>query len=122
MTTSSEYLGVAASLARSLASGAVWHEQRCNWIGVAPRDPARVGGLALVEALGPELYDGTAGAALFLAEAAAALDDAGLREVARGALRHALHHARSAAGDGLHSGVPGIAYAAARVADALGCE
>jgi lantibiotic modifying enzyme len=122
MTTSSEYLGVAASLARSLANGAVWYEQRCNWIGVAPRDPARVGGLALVEALGPELYDGTAGAALFLAEAAAALDDAGLRKVAWGALRHALHHARSAGGDGLHSGVPGIAYAAARVADALGCE
>jgi lantibiotic modifying enzyme len=122
MTTSSEYLGVAASLARSLANAAVWHEQRCNWIGVAPRDPARVGGLALVEALGPELYDGTAGAALFLAEAAAALDDAGLRKVARGALRHALHHARGAGGEGLHSGVPGIAYAAARAAVALGCE
>jgi lantibiotic modifying enzyme len=122
MTTSSEYLGVAESLARRLADGAAWHEQRCNWIGVALRDPARVGGLALVEALGPELYDGTAGAALFLAEAAAALDDAGLRKVALGALRHALHHAYSAGGEGLHSGVPGIAYAAARAAVALGCE
>jgi lantibiotic modifying enzyme len=122
MTTSSEYLGVAASLARRLADSAVWYEERCNWVGVALRDPARVDGLALVEALGPELYDGTAGVALFLAEAAAALDDPGLRKVARGALRHALHDARSAGGDGLHSGAPGIAYAAARVAVVLGCE
>jgi lantibiotic modifying enzyme len=122
MTTSSEYLDVAASLARKLADSAVWHEERCNWVGVAPRDPSRAGGLALVEALGPELYDGTAGAAVFLAEAAAALDDAILRKVAQGALRHALHHAHSAGGHGLHSGVPGIAYAAARVAIALGCE
>src|SRR4051794_24398443 len=107
MTTSSDYLGVAASLARRLADGAVWHEQRCNWVGVAPRDPSRLGGLALVEALGPELYDGTAGVALFLAEAAAAAGDDRLRTVARGALRHALHHAHGAGDDGLHSGVPG---------------
>jgi lantibiotic biosynthesis protein len=123
MTTSSDYLDVAASLARRLAGSAVWHEKRCNWVGVAPRDPSQVGGLALVEALGPSLYDGTAGVALFLAEAAAALDDdARLREVAQGALRHALHHAHKAGGDGLHSGVAGIAYAAARVAIVLGCD
>jgi lantibiotic modifying enzyme len=122
MTTSSEYLDVAASLARRLADGAVWHERRCNWVGVAPRDPSGVGGLDLVEALGPDLYDGTAGVAVFLAEAAAALDDARVRRVAQGALRHALHHAHSAGGDGLHSGAPGIAFAASRVAIALGCE
>jgi lantibiotic modifying enzyme len=122
MTTSSDYLGVAASLAHKLAGDAVWYEQRCNWVGVTPRVPSRAGGLALVEALGPELYDGTSGAALFLAEAAAALDDDRLRTVARGALRHALHHAHHAAGDGLQGGVPGIVYAAARVAIALGCE
>jgi lantibiotic biosynthesis protein len=122
MTTSSEYLDVAAALARRLADSAVWHEQRCNWVGVAPRNPARTGGHVLVEALCPELYDGTAGVALFLAEAAAALDDASLRKLAQGALRHALHHAHSALVDGLHSGVPGIAYAAARVASTLGCE
>jgi lantibiotic biosynthesis protein len=122
MTTSSEYLGVAASLAWSLADSAVWYEGRCTWVGVAPRGPARVDRLALVEALGPELYDGTAGVGLFLAEAAARFGDASLRKVAGGALRHALHHARSAGRDGLHSGVPGIAYAAARVAVVLGCE
>ena len=122
MTTSSDHLAVAASLALRLADGAVWHEQRCNWVGVAPRDPSRAGGHALVEALGPELYAGTAGVAVFLAEAAAALGDDRLCAVARGALAHALHHASGAGGDGLHSGVPGIAYAAARVAIALGCE
>ena len=122
MTTSSEYLGVAASLARRLADGAVWHEQRCNWVGIAPRAPPDGTGLALAEALGPDLYGGTAGVALFLAEAAAALDDARLRTVARGALRHALHHGHGARADGLYSGAPGIAYAAARVAIALGCE
>jgi lantibiotic modifying enzyme len=122
MTTSSEFLDVAAALARRLDDSAIWHRQRCNWIGVSPRPAARTRGRTMLEALGPDLYNGTAGVALFLAEAAAALGDARLGTIARGALRHALEHALRIKGDGLHAGAPGIAYAAARVAVALDCD
>lgn len=122
MTTSSEFLDVAAALADRLADTAVWHGERCNWIGVVPRDPAQTGGRTMLEALGSDVYCGTAGVALFLAEAAAALGDARLGRTARGALRHALDHAERTHGDGLHMGRPGIAYAAARVAAVLDSE
>ena len=44
-------------------------------------------------AIGPHLYDGTSGVALFMAEAAARFGDDRLRATALGAIRHALHHA-----------------------------
>jgi lantibiotic modifying enzyme len=122
MTTSSELLDVAAALAGRIAASAIWHDKRCNWIGVSPRNPATTRGRTMLEALGPNLYNGTAGVALFLAEAAAMLDDARLGRAAHGALRHALEHARRIEGDGLHAGLPGIAYAAARVSIALDSE
>jgi lantibiotic modifying enzyme len=120
MTTSSEYLDVAAALAARIAGEAIWHGARCNWVGAVPRGRGR--SRAGLEALGPDLYNGTAGIALFLAEAALALGDARLRDVARGALAHAVRHADRVPGDGLYAGAPGIAYAAGRVAVALGCE
>jgi lantibiotic modifying enzyme len=122
MTTSSEYLDVAAALAERLAGTAIWHGERCNWIGVVPSGLAQTRGRTMLEALGPDLYNGTAGVALFLAEAAAALGDARLGAIARGALRHALDHAERIDDDGQHTGPPGIAYAAARVAIVLECD
>lgn len=116
-------LGAATRLAMTLAGEAIWHESRCNWIGALSADPARRGLAAA--ALGPELYAGTAGVAMFLAETARAAPQDGLRAAALGALRHALGHAQDidpTARDGLYGGMIGIAYAAARVAHALGDE
>ncbi len=73
-------------------------------------------------ALGPDLYEGTSGVALFLAEAGVKLGDARLRATALGAINHALAHAGRVdprARDGLYTGAIGIAYAAARVAGLL---
>jgi hypothetical protein len=50
-------------------------------------------GRAEMEALGPDLYGGTSGVALFLAEASARLDDDSLRATALGAIRLALDQA-----------------------------
>ena len=82
-------------------------------------------GRAGVAALGPDLYGGTSGVALFLAEAGARLDDDRLRATALGAIRLALDHAgridpelRTAC----TAGPIGIAYAAARVAGLLAAE
>jgi lantibiotic modifying enzyme len=63
--------------------------------------------------------------ALFLAEAAARLDDDRLRDTARGAMCHALEHADRIApevSDGLYAGPIGVAYAATRVAHLLDDE
>jgi lantibiotic biosynthesis protein len=116
------FLEVAATLGHRIADAAIWFEGRCNWIGAVPRESRSS---PSVEALGPDLYGGTSGVALFLAEAAAKLDDDRLRATALGAIRHALEHAGEIdhrARDGLYAGLLGIAYSATRVAAVLDAE
>ena len=78
--------------------------------------------------LGPELYGGTSGIALFLAEAATRLDDRELRERAEEGMRQAIARALArpqespASRLGFYSGAVGIAYAAARVARLIACD
>ena len=100
----------AARIAYTLAREAIWYEDRCNWLGATRSGPA---------ALGPDLYAGTAGVALFLAEASVVLDDRVLRAIARGAINHALRHAGTL-GDGLHAGALGALWGAGRAACVLG--
>ena len=118
-----EFLDVAGRLANQIADSAVWFEERCSWTGARPDAPRGAGYLATQSALGPDLYEGTSGVALFLAEAGVRLDDARLRATALGAVSHALAHAvhlDSEARHGLYSGPIGIAYAAARIACRIG--
>ena len=71
-----------------------------------------------VAALGPELYGGTAGIAVFLAQLFAQTHLEAARATAQGAMRQALWRSDDVAGGvraGLYSGLVGIAYAAARV-------
>jgi lantibiotic modifying enzyme len=113
------FLEAAAELAWTIARSAVWFDGRCNWVGAVSHEEPRKAGVEATAALGPDLYEGTAGVALFLSEAASALDEPRLRTVALGAIRHALDHADRIAPDardGLYVGPIGIAYAAARVA------
>src|SRR5438552_19137874 len=100
-----------------LAQEAVWYGDRCNWLGAKPRDN-RLGYAqpAVYGALGPELYSGTAGVALFLAELYAALGETGARRAALGAIRQAVSRVDDVAPTvmpGLHTGWSGIALAAA---------
>jgi lantibiotic modifying enzyme len=117
------FLEVAGRLAQEIAQSAIWHDGRCNWVGALPRDESRMSGRAEMAALGPDLYGGTSGVALFLAEAGAKFGDDGLRATSLGAIRLALDHADRIdpqVRDGLYGGLIGIAYAAARVAELLG--
>lgn len=119
------FLEVAAALAQELADTAIWFDGRCNWIGVSPRGEEWSSGSPRVEALGPDLYGGTSGVGVFLAEAAVKLDDDRLRATALGAIRHAVEHAGDVSPedrDGLYLGQIGIAYSAMRVAQALCAE
>ena len=111
------FLGVAAGIAQRIAASAVWSDGRCNWVGAPASERSRAHGEAAVAALGPDLYEGTSGVALFLAEAAARLDEPRLRETALGAIRLSLDQAGRLESGGLYAGRLGIAHAAVRVAD-----
>jgi lantibiotic biosynthesis protein len=116
---------LALRLGHQIAASAIWSDGRCTWIGALARDETRISGRAELATLGPDLYGGTAGVALFLAEASVRLDDDRLLRTARGAIWLALHHADRIdprIRDGLYSGTIGVAYAAARVAGLLGAE
>lgn len=119
------FLEVARRLADEIAESAIWFRDRCNWMGALPPRRSRAPGRPELGALGPDLYRGTSGVALFLAEAGARLDDHRLRVTALGAIRLALDHADRLdprVRDGLYAGPVGIAYAAARVATLLTVE
>jgi lantibiotic modifying enzyme len=120
MTTRSPLVTGAAAVGTSLCAAAYWQDGRCNWVGRSSReapDPS----LPLtptVTALGPELYGGTAGIALFLAHLHERAGGDDVLQTSLGAIRHALWKSADLPGAalyGFYGGAIGIAYAAARV-------
>lgn len=120
------FVEVVAALGHRIADSAIWFDGRCNWMGTSlPRGEFQPRRSPEMHALGPDLYGGTSGVALFLAEAAAKLDDHRLSTTSLGAIRHALEHADDIGPglrDGLYAGQVGIVYSAVRVAELLGAE
>jgi len=122
---STAFLAVAGRLGHQIADSATWFNGRCNWVGALSREESGMSGHPAIAALGPDLYGGTSGVALFLAESGARLDDERLRATALGAIRLALDEAGAIDADvrdGLYAGPIGIAYAATRVAALVGAE
>jgi hypothetical protein len=113
------FLDAARGIGVHLAETAVWYEGQCNWMGNEPEQDAGDRSFNLAyKALGPGLYGGTAGIALFLAELYAVTGEEDSRRTALGAIRQALAHAGvidSVTRLGLYIGWPGIALAAARI-------
>jgi lantibiotic biosynthesis protein len=111
-------LQTAEGIGRHIAHTAVWHGDRCNWVGANPVEqlsPSQSEGI--YQALGPDLYSGTGGVALFLAELYAATEEPLARRIALGAMRQTLSRLDAVVPGcrlGLFSGWPGIAVAAAR--------
>jgi lantibiotic biosynthesis protein len=110
-------LTTAAGIGERLARAAVWYRGRCNWVAL---DSAANG--TVHRALGPDLGAGTAGIALFLAQLAAARENAAIRRTALGAISQALGYAGQVPAHGLYAGRLGIAYAAGRCGRLLGEE
>lgn len=115
-------LDTAQGIAREIVESAIWMGDRCSWVGAMPEEAAGGQARLTFRALGPDLYGGTAGVGLFLAEVAAATDDDGCRGTARAALRHA--HSRiddlpATTRSGLYAGRPGVALAFALAARSL---
>ena len=126
--TSAECLKAAAEIGRTLAQQAIWHDNRCNWIGaeLVPDHLKTTSHFNTVyKTLGPDVYAGTSGIALFMAELAVLTGDPEARRTAFGAIRHALACFRSvspAQRFGFYSGLIGIACAAARIGKIFGEE
>ncbi len=75
------FLRAAFALGSRLAQEAVWWHGRCNWLGAEPDGHTLGSGRLRVtcKSLGPEMYAGTSGIALFLAELYTATGDDKLR-------------------------------------------
>ncbi|HEX8353233.1 MAG TPA: lanthionine synthetase LanC family protein [Pyrinomonadaceae bacterium] len=116
------FLEAADYVAARLCRDALWSGGRCNWLGDSMEF---VGGQWAVahRAFGPDLYSGTSGVALFLAEAYAKTAEPLFRETAAGGARHAL----SRLGEmppptrvGFYTGHTGVGYALTRIGELLG--
>ena len=123
--SNSELLRTADGIGCRLGRQAIWHGDRCNWMGAQSieRQPGGSYQGVTYEALGPDLYSGTAGVALFLAELYSETGAEQTRRTALGAIRHALSRLDTVpafARLGLFSGWIGVALAAVRVGDAGG--
>jgi lantibiotic modifying enzyme len=120
----SEHLEVAQALGVRVATDAVWHQGQCNWVGAWPQE-SRSGDVEITyRALGPDLYGGTGGIALFLGELAVATGEPRFRSTALGAARQAIARADTIdeRQPGLHAGRSGLALALARTGALLAEE
>ncbi len=117
----SAFLDTAVSIALRLCRDAIWAGNRCNWVGPSMEG---AGGWTIVhKSLGPDLYSGASGIALFLAAIAARTGDRVVRKTALGAAAQASSRAEDippAVRIGLYSGLTGIAWALDRAGNLLG--
>ncbi len=114
------FLETADTIGRRLTAEAVWHRRRCTWLGAEPLPPdANQAGTRIVyRTLGPDLYAGSGGLALFLAHLHVATGDSDQRRTALGAIAQSFSNLDSVPPSvrfGFYVGWSGIAFAAARV-------
>lgn len=116
------FLEAADSVAARLCRDAVWAGARCNWLGDSMEF---VGGQWAVvhRAFGPDVYSGTSGVALFLAEAFKKTGEPVFRETAAGGARQALSRLEELPSQtriGFYTGHTGIGYALTRIGELVG--
>jgi hypothetical protein len=118
------FLDAAHDIGMSLADTAIWVDERCTWIGAeGPLDPRLPeGGPPPFAPLGGDLYSGTGGVALFMAELATATGNPKFATTAVGAAHHALSRADAGVMDsrGLYVGALGAALGAVYAGVRLG--
>lgn len=115
------YLEIANRLGNALCRDAVWDQARCNWLGWAQE----MHGQRLTpvyKACGADLYSGTTGIALFLAELYQFTHDRQQLRTIEGAVNQAWSiYARLPVNTqhGFYSGATGIAFALIRIGELL---
>ncbi len=115
----------AARIGSSLCRSAHWDAagRLCNWMGRSAREAAGPDGVVapIAEALGHDLYRGSAGVAMFLAQLYASTGDEEHRRTARGAIARSLRRYADRKDDdpgarlSVFVGALGLAYAAWRI-------
>lgn len=118
------FLNAAVAIGRRLCRDAVWRDGRCNWLGWA-MEPHGGQWVSAYRAMGPLVYDGSAGVGLFLAHIARATGDRIVAATAEGALAQALSavaELKQAGEYGFYSGLAGVAEVCMAGGDALGRE
>jgi len=119
-----------ATLARRVADGlcasAVWDTQneRCNWVAARDIEDREIAPYSVrCAALSPELYSGSAGLALFLAESHACFGEPGHARTALGAWHRSVRYLREqttpAPPFSFYAGHLGVAYTGHRLARAM---
>jgi lantibiotic biosynthesis protein len=116
------FLEAADSIAARLCRDALWAGGRCNWLGDSMEF---VGGqwTTAHRAFGPDLYSGTSGVALFLAEAFKKTGEQLFRETSVGGARQALSRLEEVPAQariGFYTGHTGIGYALTRIGELIG--
>lgn len=117
-------LAAAVRIGDSLVRTALWRGERCSWIGpvvgsVWNHSTTDYG------ALGPDLYDGTAGIAWYLGRLSSSSGERRFRRTAIGAIRHSLAESRNLGRTkrcSFHVGIIGIAFVAVDLARRLDVE
>lgn len=89
MPPATTHLETAAQIGRRICGNALWHGQRCNWLG-SSQQQSGTRSVNVFGACGPDLYSGTAGIGLFLARLDAFIKDRVVRRTAEGAVNQAL--------------------------------
>lgn len=124
LPAASDYLQAADRIGRQLCRDAIWAGERCNWLGWS-LEP--VGGTfrPVYRALGPGLYSGVAGVALFLAELCRYTRDRQQEAVRDGAIRQML--SRRAQLEALpfmghYAGLAGVGHTLTRLGELTGDE
>ena len=102
-------LDVAAGIGYGIARRALWFDERCTWFDGTPVMP---GNSPKSITLGADVYAGTSGVGLVLAQIAARTGDAILRDTALGAIRQTLAALDAPLTDlGFYGGKAGVAAA-----------
>ncbi|MCH9648899.1 MAG: hypothetical protein K0U98_11725 [Deltaproteobacteria bacterium] len=112
------FLAAAKAIGASLVRDAIWDGHRCNWLGAA-HEEVLGRWLNVNRTLGPDLYGGTSGIALFLNQLYRATGDSSFLLTAMGAIRQAYSRRDDVIDEhrlGLYSGSTGIAWACVEVA------
>ncbi len=118
------FLEIADRIGCRLCRDAVWDGGRCNWLGWS-MEPVNHHWTPVYRSFAADLYGGTSGIALFLAELYQFSGDIQHRKALEGGINHTLSAFGGLEGSariGFFSGVSGIGYVLIRIGKILGHE
>lgn len=122
MIHDAKYLEVAGHLGMRLCREAIWSGDECNWTGDS-MEFVNSRWQVINRLCGPDLYSGTPGITLFLANLYACTKNEIFKRTAIGGLVHTLSQLNrpdAVTGFGFYSGLTGLAYVAAEAGEIFG--